>query len=77
MSEEGEQVDEKQDGLFAVYRYRKLSITIDSSVYQEPLNHVSIALDRELTEVYSFGRKQPDNPFIGGFVKEDIFFHHT
>lgn len=39
----------------------------------EPLNHVSIALDRELTEVYSFGRKQPNNPFIGGFVKEDIF----
>ncbi|WP_080872257.1 hypothetical protein [Oceanobacillus timonensis] len=39
---------------------------------QEPLNHVSIALDRELTEVYSFGRKQPNNPFIGGFVKEDI-----
>ncbi|WP_040978173.1 hypothetical protein [Oceanobacillus jeddahense] len=40
---------------------------------REPLNHVSIALDRELTEVYSFGRKQPNNPFIGGFVKEDIF----
>ncbi|MFD1064597.1 hypothetical protein [Oceanobacillus locisalsi] len=39
---------------------------------REPLNHVSIALDRELTEVYSFGRKQPNNPFIGGFVKEDI-----
>lgn len=40
---------------------------------KEPLNHVSIALDRELKEVYSFGRKQPNNPFIGGFVKEDIF----
>lgn len=40
---------------------------------KEPLNHVSIALDRELTEVYSFGRKQPNNPFIGGFVKEQIF----
>lgn len=39
---------------------------------KEPLNHVSIALDRELTEVYSFGRKQPNNPFVGGFVKEDI-----
>ncbi|WP_053218011.1 hypothetical protein [Virgibacillus senegalensis] len=44
------------------------------------MNHVSIALDRELTELYSFGRKNPRNPFIGGFVKEDIrtaFFHNS
>lgn len=39
---------------------------------KQPLNHVSIAFDRELKEVYSFGRKRPRNPFIGGFVKEDI-----
>lgn len=37
-----------------------------------PLNHASIAFDEELREVYSFGRKRPRNPFIGGFVKEDI-----
>ncbi|GAA0376939.1 hypothetical protein [Bacillus horti] len=37
-----------------------------------PLNHASIAFDDELREVYSFGRKRPNNPFIGGFVKEDI-----
>jgi hypothetical protein len=36
------------------------------------LNHVSIGFDRELTEVYSFGRTQPKNPFSGGFVREDI-----
>lgn len=36
------------------------------------LNHVSISFDKELSEVYSFGRKSPRNPFIGGFVKEDI-----
>lgn len=35
-------------------------------------NHASIGFDCELTEVYSFGRKRPRNPFIGGFVKEDI-----
>ncbi len=39
---------------------------------KKPLNHVSIGFDEELTELYSFGRKQPNNPFIGGFVKEDI-----
>ncbi|MFC4410408.1 hypothetical protein ACFOZY_08225 [Chungangia koreensis] len=45
-----------------------------------PLNHVSIAFDDSLTEVYSFGRKRPHNPFIGGFVREDFssfFFQHS
>lgn len=41
-------------------------------VTKQPLNHVSIAFDPELKEVYSFGRKRPNNPFIGGFVEEDI-----
>lgn len=36
-----------------------------------PYNHASIALDKELREVYSFGRKQPRNPFRAGLVKED------
>ncbi|MFC2948986.1 hypothetical protein [Virgibacillus sediminis] len=39
------------------------------------LNHVSIALDPALREVYSFGRKHPDNPFRAGFVREDIGHH--
>lgn len=37
-----------------------------------PYNHASIAFDQALTELYSFGRKKPSNPFYGGFVKEDI-----
>ncbi len=44
------------------------------------MNHVSIAFDYDLRELYSFGRKNPRNPFIGGFVKEDIrtaFFHNS
>lgn len=44
------------------------------------LNHASIALDRQLNHVYSFGRKRPHNPFIGGFVKENLhspFFNNT
>ncbi|WP_187385748.1 hypothetical protein [Gorillibacterium timonense] len=35
-------------------------------------NHASIAFDSELSEVYSFGRKQPHNPFVGGFIKENL-----
>lgn len=35
-------------------------------------SHVSIALDSELKEMYSFGRLNPYNPFIGGFVHEGI-----
>ncbi|WP_179298867.1 hypothetical protein [Evansella halocellulosilytica] len=39
---------------------------------KEPYNHASISFDSDLDEVYSFGRKTARNPFIGGFVKEDI-----
>lgn len=39
---------------------------------KKPYNHASIAFDRQLSEVYSFGRKTIRNPFIGGFVKEDV-----
>jgi hypothetical protein len=39
---------------------------------KEKYSHVSIALDSELTELYSFARKRVNNPFIGGFIKEDI-----
>ncbi|MEK3718256.1 MULTISPECIES: hypothetical protein [unclassified Paenibacillus] len=37
-----------------------------------PYNHASISFNRELSELYSFGRKHPANPLNGGFVKEDI-----
>ncbi|MCH1627906.1 hypothetical protein [Fredinandcohnia quinoae] len=39
---------------------------------KKPYNHASISLDRDLNDVYSFGRKKPRNPFIGGFVKENL-----
>jgi hypothetical protein len=39
---------------------------------KKPYNHVSISFDPQLLEVYSFGRKRPRNPLIGGFVKENI-----
>ena len=34
--------------------------------------HASIALDKELNEMYSFGRLNPYNPFWGGFVHEYV-----
>lgn len=36
------------------------------------LNHASLAFDEQLREVYSFGRKKPDNPFSAGFIREDM-----
>lgn len=39
---------------------------------KEEFSHVSIALDEELNEMYSFGRLNPYNPFIGGFVHESL-----
>ncbi|MGX7418622.1 hypothetical protein ACWOFR_07425 [Carnobacterium gallinarum] len=35
-------------------------------------NHASIALTPNLDDLSSFGRKEMHNPFIGGFVTEDI-----
>lgn len=41
-------------------------------VTKQPLNHASIAFTKELDTAVSFGRKSVNNPFIGGFVKEDM-----
>ena len=39
---------------------------------RDEYSHVSVALDSELKEMYSFGRLHPYNPFITGFVHEYI-----
>lgn len=39
---------------------------------REPYAHASIAFDADLLEMYSFGRKRPNNPFITGFIEEYI-----
>ncbi|MBQ8681957.1 MAG: hypothetical protein IJ509_03495 [Bacilli bacterium] len=36
--------------------------------------HVSIALDKNLNQMYSFGRIKPYNAFVGGFVQESPKF---
>lgn len=37
---------------------------------KDEFTHVSISLDKDLNEMYSFGRLKPYNPLIGGFVHE-------
>lgn len=39
---------------------------------RQKYNHVSLAFDPALAETFSFGRKKADNPFIGGFIHEDV-----
>ena len=39
---------------------------------KDEFSHVSIALDADLKQMYSFGRLNPYNPFWGGFVHERI-----
>lgn len=34
--------------------------------------HVSLSLDSSLEKMYSFGRTNPNNPFCGGFVIENL-----
>lgn len=34
--------------------------------------HSSLSLDKDLNEMYSFGRYWAYNPFIGGFIKEEV-----
>ncbi|MEG0773438.1 hypothetical protein [Clostridium sp.] len=35
--------------------------------------HASISLDDKFTQMYSFGRINPDNPFIAGFTEENLY----
>ena len=37
-------------------------------------NHASISLSSDLNTMYSFGRINPYNPFIGGFVRESPYY---
>ena len=39
---------------------------------KDEFSHSSISLDIDLKQMYSFGRLNPYNPFLGGFVHESI-----
>ena len=40
---------------------------------KQKINHVSISLENSLSDMYSFGRINPSNPFSGGFAQESIY----
>lgn len=42
-----------------------------TSYTKQPFAHVSLLFDSSFVEGYSFARKNIDNPFIGGFKKEN------
>lgn len=50
-------------------RFTKLIKTFTSA----PYNHASIALDVELNELVSFGRKRPTEPWSAGFIEENVY----
>lgn len=65
----------KEKEVFIVLTYTGTILSKIIKVYTgAEFSHVSIALDKELEEMYSFGRLNPYNPFIGGFVHENINF---
>lgn len=45
-------------------------------VTREEFNHVSISLDKELSQMYSFSRRHYRLPFYGGFVHETLSRYH-
>ena len=45
---------------------------IIKSYTKKEFSHVSISLDKDLNEMYSFGRLNPYNPVNAGFVHEEI-----
>lgn len=40
---------------------------------KQKYNHVSISLENSLSDMYSFGRINPVNPFSAGFTRESIY----
>lgn len=42
-------------------------------VTKSQYTHVSLSLDDDFDSMYSFGRINPDNPFIGGLVRESLY----
>lgn len=62
--------------LFSATPYRMGSLI--RRVTGEPYNHVAIATEKELREMYAFARRYYRTPFYGGFVTErPCRYHHN
>ncbi len=55
------------------YRIGKIIRTLTGEEY----NHVSIALARDLRELYGFARRYYRTPLLGGFVRESLSRYHV
>ncbi|MGB4266159.1 MAG: hypothetical protein WBK00_03910 [Limnochordia bacterium] len=65
-------MDEKHC-LYVVFTRTKTTISrLINRVKHDKYTHASLALDRELNYMYSFGRKWARNPFIGKFKHEHL-----
>ena len=59
--------------IFIVLTYSGTALsTLIKKFTKDEFAHVSIALDENLDEMYSFGRLNPYNPFMAGFVREGL-----
>ncbi|MBE6145247.1 MAG: hypothetical protein IKM55_02905 [Bacilli bacterium] len=59
--------------IYIVLTYTGTILSKIVKVYtRREFSHVSIALDEDLKEMYSFGRINAYNPFWAGFVHEDV-----
>lgn len=47
---------------------------IISRITGDKYTHASVSLDDDLETMYSFGRVNAYNPFVGGFVKESVHY---
>lgn len=64
-------VDNKSKSLYiALTQTGTILSRIVKIVTRDKYNHVSISTSPDLGDLYSFGRKNPYNPFKAGFVKE-------
>ncbi|MBB6214209.1 hypothetical protein HNQ80_000278 [Anaerosolibacter carboniphilus] len=56
--------------------FTKTGTWLSSLIYtfsQTKYVHASISFDNKFTKMYSFGRTNPENPFSGGFVEENLY----
>lgn len=59
--------------IYIVLTYTGTILSKIIKVYtKNEFSHVSLSLDNKLEEMYSFGRLNAYNPFIGGFVHEHL-----
>lgn len=63
----------KKQEIYIVLTYTGTFLSKIIKIYTgDEFSHVSLSLDEKLNEMYSFGRLNPYNPFIGGFIHEKV-----